>query len=306
MRRVFIVTLLSVLLFSCGGGGGSDDGGDQGSGLEQEDAQVVDSVADQSDTPVRLAFADNQSLLFSDYQARAIQTIDSQTLTTESSIPIDGNPLAVGFHEGKIFVGNETSGCVEVYNRSGEKLYDLGDGPGSVPVPNDLAIDSENGRVYVVDSIAQRIAVFSVDGPFLYAISDPALIKPNAVALDEAADQLYISDCGSGGSRSEAAVLIFSADGGYVDKITGNFSWPQGLAYDGDTQLFLADVLLGQVLVFDLKTGQEIGRLGDTPTYAGPHKFPLDVVFEDVSRQIYVTDYLLGRIEQFSTAEIAP
>lgn len=290
MPRALFITSLAILVLI--GIGCSADHGDE------------QAAAGQPITPVRLVLADNHRLLFSDYQAQTVQIVNSQTLARESEILVDGHPLAVGFYEENIFVGNETRQCVEVYSSRGEKLFDLGDGPGSIPVPNDLAIDSVNGRVFVVDRNKRRIAVFSVDGSFLYDITDSGLIEPNGVALDTAGKQLFVSHCGTAGYG--AAVLVFDYDGAFVRSITGNFSWPQGLALDANNHLFVVDSLLGQVLVFDLLTGQEISRLGNLAEYAGPHKFPLDVAFDDVSQNILVTDFLLGEIESFSIAEIFP
>lgn len=295
MLRASVVMMMAVLVLVAAGCG-SEHGGDQGGGSQG---------GNQISTPVRIALTDDHRLLASDYQAQTLLLFDSQTLTINRSLAVNGYPLAVGMHQGKIFVGNETKQCVEVYSSgTGEKLFDLGDGPGSIPVPNDLAIDTKYGRVFVVDSTAKRIAVFSVDGPLLYTITDPSLIRPTALALDESGAQLYVSDFGS---RDFApGVLVFNYDGSYVRRITGAFSRPQGLAMDGSGHLFLADALLGQVLVFDRASGQEMQRLGSLGTYSGPHKLPLDVVFDGVSQKIFVTDYLAGRIEPFATAEIAP
>lgn len=254
-------------------------------------------------TPVRITFASAGQLLTSDYQTQTLQLYNSSTLAPESSFTVNGSPLAVGSYQENIFVGNETSQCVEVYNRAdGTKLFELGEGPGSIPVPNDLAIDTKNKWVFVVDSTNKRIAIFSVDGPFLFSITDTALIRPTAVVLDETNELLYVSDFGA----TIGSILVFTYGGDYVRSIQGAFSRPQGLALDDNNHLFVTDALLGQVLTFDLTTDLEVHRFGSQGTYAGPHKMPMDLVFKQDSQVIYVTDHLAGKIDRFDTREMAP
>lgn len=253
----------------------------------------------ETETPVRLIQTEDLQLLSSDYQSRSLKFYDPETLAVEEKIAVDGFPLAVGTTQGKIFVGNETSRCVEVYDRAGRKLYVLGES-GSIPVPNDLAIDSKNGRVFVADSNNGRIAVFSVDGSLLFSITNPALVRPEAVVLDETNELLYVSDVSGYGK-----ILVFTLEGNYQRSISGIFGKPQGLALDdGGGHLFVADALLGQVLTLDLATDQEVGRFGSQGSYAGPHKMPMDVVFDIGTKSIYVSDFLAERIDRYDTLEV--
>lgn len=262
------------------------------------------------DTPVRIAWASGSQILISDYQKGAIHFRDSQTLALERSLAIKGHPLAVGYAQGKIFVGNETTRCVEVYDStSGAMLYALGGGPGSIPLPNDLAIDEASGRVFVADSSNKRVAVFSVDGPLLFTITDSHLVQPTSVILDAAGAHLYVGNLGSEGvspNVNGGNVLVFTAAGQFERSIAGKFTHPKGLTIDAAGHLYLVDALLGQVLVFDALAGLEITRLGEEPSYGGPHKMPFDVILDDGNQRILVTDYLLGKIETYAVTEVNP
>lgn len=260
-----------------------------------------DTKSRQAETPVRIAWAADHQLLVSDYQAQSVQFRDGQSLALQRKIVINGHPLAVGYTQGKVLVGNETTQCVEVYDSTtGALLYTLGDGPGSIPLPNDLAIDEASGRVLVTDSSGSRILVFSVAGPLLATITDPLLVQPSSVVLDAAGEHFYVGDVGG------AKVLEFTISGQFERSITGNFTHPKGLAIDDAGHLYLVDALLGQVLVLDEVTGLEIARLGVVPPYAGPHKMPFDAVFDVGNQRILVTDYLLGKIETFAVTELNP
>ena len=262
------------------------------------------------DTPVRIAWGSGSQILISDYQKGAIHFRDSQTLALERSLVIKGHPLAVGYAQGKIFVGNETTQCVEVYDStSGAKLYTLGDGPGSIPLPNDLAIDETSGRVFVTDSSGSRVAVFSLDGPLLYTITDSLLRQPISIVLDVAGEHLYVGNLGSEGSTPNVYggnVLVFTVAGQFERSIAGDFTHPKGLTADAAGHLYLVDAILGQVLVFDTLTGLEVARLGVVPSYGGQHKMPFDAVFDDGGQRILVTDYLLGKIETYAVTEVNP
>lgn len=270
----------------------------------------ADSRVEEPDTPVRIAWGAGEQLLVSDYQKEAVQFRDGQSLALQGSLAIAGHPLAVGASQGKIFVGNETTGCVEVYDRTnGVKLYTLGDGPGSIPIPNDLAIDEATGRVFVTDSSNKRVAVFSSAGPLLYTITDPALIQPISVALDATGEHLYVGNPGNTEanlSPSAATVLVFSAAGQFERTISGEFVHPKGLTVDDAGHLYLADAIIGQVLVFAPLTGVEIARLGVAPPRTGPHKMPFDPLIDPGRRRILVSDYLLGKIETYPVTEVTP
>ena len=291
-RKIFFLAaaILLLLLAGCGG----------------SDPSARPPQPPQPDTPVRISWAAGPQLLVSDYQKQAIQFRDSQTLALQRSLAIDGHPLAVGYSSGKIFVGNETTQCVEVYDStSGVKLYTLGDGPGSIPLPNDLAIDEASGRVFVADSSNKRVAVFSSAGPFLYSITDPALFQPVSVVLDTAGEHLYVGNLVNGGFYPYGDnVLVFTIAGQFERSIAGDFTHPKGLTVDADGHLYLVDAILGQVLVFDPLTGIEISRLGVEPLYGGPHKMPFDAIFDGGRQRILVTDYLLGKIEAYAVTEV--
>lgn len=264
-------------------------------------AGCADSKVEQPDTPVRIAWAQGAQLLVSDYQKQSVQFRDSQTLTVQRSLAVKGHPLAVGYTQGKVLVGNETTQCVEVYDStSGVMLYSLGDGPGSIPLPNDLAIDEASGRVFVTDSSNHRVEVFSLAGPLLYSITDRLLIQPTSVVLDAAGEHLYVGNLGLAPSTYGGNVLVFTVAGQFERSIAGDFTHPKGVTVDDAGHLYLVDAILGQVLVLDTLTGVEITKLGVEPPYGGPHKMPFDAVFDGGNQRILVTDYLLGKIETYA------
>ena len=110
-------------------------------------------------------------------------------------------------------------------------------------------------------------------------------------------------------------VQIFDYDGNLLKTISGKigmmgrrFSSPQGLAVDGLGHIFLVDCLIGRVLVLDRNTGATVKSLGTYGRSGAPGEMalPLDVVIDSRSKDVFVTNNHLGRIEVFVKGGLVP
>lgn len=71
-------------------------------------------------------------------------------------------------HEDKLFILDYRSSRIFVFDKKGKLLYTIGkpgEGPGDLQYPKDFAI-SDDGTVYIVNSMAKRLEIFSQDGQF--------------------------------------------------------------------------------------------------------------------------------------------
>jgi hypothetical protein len=71
-------------------------------------------------------------------------------------------------HRDKVFVLDYRSSCIFAFDKKGNHLYTIGkpgEGPGDLQYPKDFTI-SDDGTVYVINSMAKRLEVFSLDGQF--------------------------------------------------------------------------------------------------------------------------------------------
>ena len=97
-----------------------------------------------------------------------------------------------------------------------------------------------------------------------------------------------------------AGIWRYDLEGNYVETITGDSSRPQGLAVDENGIIFLVDSLLGEVLVYQKSpdsTGyEELYREGGGDNFM---RLPLDIVIDPLTRNLYVTNNQLGRVEVF-------
>jgi DNA-binding beta-propeller fold protein YncE len=247
-------------------------------------------------------------LFVTDYRQKAVFVVNKATLKILRSFPIEGAPLAVAWHRGRVYVGNETTGRVEVYNPAGKHLSDLG-GPGKALMrPSDVAIDERSGTVMVVDSSDGTVKVFDLNGVLLQTISSPALVNPTGIVLDPERREVIVSDYGDPALKYPARVLVFDHAGNLLRNFsgrTGGFSRPQGMANDHE-HVFLAEALAGKVLVLDRMTGAVVKTLGTFGSGRGELMLPLDVLLDPLTRDVYVTNNRMGRIERFPEGGMLP
>lgn len=257
-------------------------------------------------SPVRIAPMENGPLLVTDYNARSVCAVNRQNLKVLRCFPVEGKPTAVAWAKGSVYVGNETSGTVEVYNPSGKWRFDLEGGKGSVRLPNDIAVDERNGRIFVVDGHERNIKVFGLNGSRLFTITGPpagagALANPTGIAYDALRNEVLVSDYGNPAARYPARIHVFDNGGNYVTGFsgrTGGFSRPQGIAVEGD-RLYITDGMLGSVLVLERTTGAKIKALGTFGSGPGQLMLPLDVAVDPAAGDVFVTNNRNGRVERF-------
>ncbi len=257
--------------------------------------------------PVRISQDLDGNLFVSDYSQRFIYTLDGSDFRIKKAFEVSGRPLGVAWGKGRLFVGNETTRSVEVFNTSGKMQYNL---DGEVLKPTDIAFDGERGLVFVVDGYGKSVKVFDAKGPFLYVIPkegvpQEGLVNPTGIALDPGRGEVVVSDFGDTIARIPAAIKVYDYDGIFRFKISGAvqgdflFSRPQGLAVGPAGNVFMVDSMLGKVLVFDRTSGLGLKVLGSFGTEPGQLKLPLDVVVAPATGDVFVTNSRNDRVEAF-------
>ena len=267
------------------------------------------------ESPIRIAH-DGNGLLVSDYVRRMILRYRKRDMRLMHSFRIGGKPLAVGALEGTIYVGNQTSGRVEAYERDGTFLFQLGGDGVQFTQPNDMAFERAARLAFVVDSQQKLVSVFDLSaapGQLIGTIPpggpDPdVLTNPTAIAVDESRQQVLVSDFGAPQQWIRARIQIFDYDGNLLSSISGSsgmlgnrFTRPQGMALDQDAgRIFLVDAWIGQLLILDRDSGETLGSLGTYGFGPGELAMPLDVIRLRRSGRLFVTNNLNRRIEILS------
>lgn len=262
-------------------------------------------------SPVRIAAMDNGPLLVSDYTAGSVCMVNRNTLMVLRCFAVSGRPSGVAWSHDRIYVGSEAAGTVEAYNPGGRLLFRFGT-EGSVKAPGGIAVDGGSGMIFVADGFEKNVKVFDRDGLPLYTIAGDAagsgqMVNPIEVAVDPMRRELLVSDYGNPADAFPARIRIYDLAGNFITALSGKrggFSRPQGLSVKGEL-IFVADGMLGQVLVFDRTTLARVGTLGSFGTGPGQLMLPLDVLADPASEDVFVTNNRMGRVERFEKGGLA-
>jgi DNA-binding beta-propeller fold protein YncE len=173
--------------------------------------------------------------------------------------------------------------------------------------PGGIAIDEENRFLYVVDTGAQRVAVFDADNfKFLRTVGGPpksvgdedpsTFSKPSNVAVDKEGN-VYVSD------TMNNRVQIFDPDGKFISMFgkagdgPGDFARPKGIAIDGDSHIWVADAFTNRIQIFD-REGHLLAFFGTGGDLPGQFGVPSGV-YVDKQNRAFVTEQLQGRLQVF-------
>ncbi|MDO8616383.1 MAG: SMP-30/gluconolactonase/LRE family protein [Dehalococcoidia bacterium] len=184
---------------------------------------------------------------------------DSSSFTYVSSIEGLNNPMgvAVGL-DGKVYV-TETGGAhkIHIYDSLGTQELGSFSSPGSDTadrVPMYVAVNPD-GDVYVSDRGASKLFIFSPDGTPKGEVAPPEGTEnwhPLGLTFDQAGN-LYVADVTLGKHR----VLVMDPAGklklsfGTQGEEEGQFSYPNGIAVDGQGRIFVTDSNNGRMQAFD-------------------------------------------------------
>jgi len=177
-------------------------------------------------------------------------------------------------------------------SESGKVLFQLGE-------PYGVAVDSK-GIVYVADQKVGAIFMFNTETREAYLIKnkvDAHFARIIGLAMDDG-DRLFVSD------PALRHVLVLDAKHKPEDVITDGMVEPGGLAVDRENRLlYVADVELDQVLVYDADSFKLLRKLGTTGhkhelTTPGDFAKPTGLAV-DADGNLYVCDTLNDRIEVF-------
>lgn len=202
-----------------------------------------------------------------------------------------GAQLEIASRPPVIYVGDDGSGSVKVFNN--EDLSVLGSGNGEFITPNGIAV-TEGQTVYVVDSEAHQVKVYDSLGSLQFTFgsqgsADGQLDFPVDIVLNEILDEVYVSDFWN------RRVVVFDLAGNWLHNIVtplndgGGQAYlrPSGLGIDPDGNLYVVDNALSCVAVIT-NTGILIDIIGysNEQYWIGELALPLDAAANE--QLIYV------------------
>lgn len=204
--------------------------------------------------------------------------------------------IALSWDGNRVLVTDTGNRTVTIFDRSGKPLKVLGqDGPGKLKGPIAVA-EAPDGRIFVVDRLANRLVVFTQDGDFVgdfRPANMPASfgLVPLALAFDRD-DNLYLGD-GNG------YAYIFDQGGNLVRRLVspdGILEAPTGIAVNASGQVAVTDSSHQRVFVFH-KDGTVQGTPGSQGG-GGALSLPRGVAMDDQGRA-FVADVLAHRVQVY-------
>lgn len=137
------------------------------------DGQVI--VSDVGDKKIKVLSLDGEDLLQSFSPPECSETAEF-----------------IFYHNGRFFASYQREDCVKVYSDEGKFLHDIGSsgsGDGQMISPVGLAVDNYN-QLIVCDTGNQRVQVSTLDGTYLYSITEEIVESPWFVAVSKNGDML--------------------------------------------------------------------------------------------------------------------
>ena len=206
-----------------------------------------------------------------------------------------------------------------------EVCFDLefgifGTSSGRFDKPTDLAIDQDNGDIYVVDSDNNRVQKFQSDGDFddlEFGSSDENdekyLGSPSAIAIHDSSDNIYVAD------SSKESISVFHDNGNFLFSFGSSgsdddeFRDPSAMIIVQDI-LYVADSNNHRIQIFELTDGDDCPRdtdeiikdevcfvdnFGSSGSGNGRFDEPEGLAFDTTNDLLYVADTDNNRIQVF-------
>ena len=195
------------------------------------------------------------------YERTLIGTADAQSTSDEdtlrkiltgvsgkSNIPF-AKPFDIAVHQGRVFISDTIANIVFALDIPGQKSFQVGNkgDEGDLGNPLGISVDGE-GKLYVVDSRALRIAVYDRDGNYLTAFGGKeTLDRPSGIVVNRDGSRAYVIDVG--GVRSEKHhIQVFDPRNGALlhtigsrGKGDGELNLPRDVALAPDGTLWVTD-----------------------------------------------------------------
>jgi len=265
------------------------------------------SISQGLERPTRLAITET-SLFVTDLRQSAVVQYDlSGAYVGTWSEP--AGPIGVAVHpDGRILVSRREDGQVAVYDAGFNFQRFLDPGVVAFEGPTDVDVDSNTGRILVVDSAADRVVVFEDDETLAFVVGVRGSVSgafkfPSSVAVDLTSGGFAIGDQDNYRVQRFTGAGLFEGSFGYRIKYTpggGSEGWlprTSGVAFDGAGRIYVADAIMSTLRVFS-PTGAELAKVATYGAGTGELHTPTDVAL-DAAGRVFVADAGAGVVEVY-------
>ncbi len=217
----------------------------------------------------------------------------------------------VGPYAGDVVVGDYNNYNIKLFTPSGtlKKTFGTrGTGLGQFGQPYGLAIDPNDGSIYVADLNNKRVEKFSNTGVALYTVAAPGAYYAPYVAVNSLGDLFIVQSLGLY-SHTPNTIYEYDNKGNYLTSFgttgtscgTGQFGLIRGVDVDAHNNLFVDDVQNHCIQVFNTSTTANtfVRSFGNKSQLSSNTR---DLGIDKANGIVYVSDAANEDVAVFSTA----
>jgi DNA-binding beta-propeller fold protein YncE len=244
--------------------------------FQADDLEKVDSIHNGKQVHfeqiIGLAIDDDDRLFVSDSHLHCVFVFDAEHhLLNAFGQDSLGRPSGIALDSKNrfLYVADVVKNQVAVFDADNfKRLRSIGgpsaqvggEEPGTFARPTNVAVDSD-GKVYVSDTINNRIQIFDADGDFLSMFGRPGdgpgfFGRPKGLAVDRDG-HVWVAD------TSMDRVQVFDHEGrvaayfGIHGTLPGQFILPTGIAIDKKNRVIVSEQFKGRIQLFQYVTDAE-------------------------------------------------
>jgi DNA-binding beta-propeller fold protein YncE len=162
--------------------------------------------------------------------------------------------------------------------------------------PIDVAVDDE--KIFVSDSVAQEVLVFSQEGELINKLGTEKLKRPTGLGVIRDLNRLYVVD------TVKSKIFIYDTKNykliksfGRRGDTAGEFNYPIEIAVKNN-KVYITDSMNFRIQIFDLE-GKFISKFGHLGDSSGSFARPKGLAVDNEGH-IYVVDALFGVVQIFN------
>jgi len=264
---------------------------------------LLGKTADRIVKPYGIVIDSNERLIVADTVFRRLHIFDIKTgkYTWIDEFKNSGfiSPIGVAVdREDNIYVSEPELDKVIVFSKKGKFLFEIKD---NLLRPTGIAINNNEGLLYVVNTGGHNLSVYQLNGKYLYTFGERGgetgrFNYPTDIHIDNQGF-IYVTD------SMNFRIQIFdknrkfySAFGRHGDG-SGSFARPKGVSVDSEGHIYVVDALFDAVQIFD-REGRFLLSFGSSGQGKGKFWLPSGI-FVDNSDRIYVSDSFNKKVQIF-------
>ena len=182
-------------------------------------------------------------------------------------------PLFIAFYQNKVFVSQNGTNCLLVYDLNGTFLNQIGtpgNGEGQLKSPYGITINESNGDIFVCDYSNRRVQIFSKDFLFKSQFGKGILKSPSDIKLTN--EYIYVLSYTNPFLYSFNYNLI-QVQNAVLNSISKHLKYPYSFCIDGAGNFIISDYSQNVIVLFN-QEGDLVHKITDSILY--PYGVTLD------------------------------